>query len=147
MSISPSREDVPREALRAWQPEAERYLAVLLDRSDALRFACVGTADGRVLANAARANAHSTGDRIAAMTSSLVALSESFSKDALRSHCTHSVVSTGHGAIVVVRVPEPARGYVLSVASDGSELMALTLRSALDGADRLAQIIGGFAPR
>lgn len=115
-------------------------LELLLKRSSALRFACLGTADGRLLASV-NADAQSNGERIAAMTSSLLALSESFAKDALRGHCNYSVVATDHGSIVVVRVPHVGRGYMLSVGADGSELMALTLRAALDTAERLSRII------
>jgi predicted regulator of Ras-like GTPase activity (Roadblock/LC7/MglB family) len=120
--------------------QARECLERLLQHATALRFACLGTADGRLLASV-DADARSTGERIAAMTSSLLALSESFAKDALRSHCNYSVVATEHGSIVVVRVPHVGRGYMLSVGSDGSELMALTLRAALDAAERLAVII------
>lgn len=129
---------IDSEATRA---HAQALLEDVLKRSGSLRFACFGTADGRLFA-AASAEAHSTGERVAAMTSSLLALSESFAKDALRSTCTHSVVSTQHGAIVVVRVPHAGRGYMLSLGSDGSEVMALTLRTALDAADRLAHVLG-----
>lgn len=120
--------------------QARECLQRLLQSSNALRFGCLGTADGRLLASV-DADAQSSGERIAAMTSSLLALSESFAKDALRSHCSYSVIAADHGSIVVARVPHVGRGYMLSVGSDGSEVLALTLRASLDAAERLAVII------
>ena len=116
-------------------------LEALLGRSPALRFACVGTADGRLFAQATR-DGRTGGERIAAMTSSMLALGESFAKDALRGRCEYSVVSTHVGSIVVVRVPHRGRSYMLSVGSDGSEVLASTLRAALDASERIAAIVG-----
>lgn len=134
-----SPQDAPGERLRL---EVRADLEGLVRRSPALHFACVGTADGRLFADVRRDGAAS-GERIAAMTSSMLALGESFAKDALRGRCEYSVVSTEVGSIVVVRVPHHGRGYMLSVGSDGSEVLASTLRAALDSAERIAAIIGG----
>jgi predicted regulator of Ras-like GTPase activity (Roadblock/LC7/MglB family) len=134
-----SSQEVPAERLRL---DVRADLEALVRRSPALRFACVGTADGRLFAQVGRDGAVG-GERIAAMTSSMLALGESFAKDALRGRCEYSIVSTQVGSIVVVRVPHRARGYMLSVGSDGSEVLASTLRAALDSAERIAAIIGG----
>ena len=120
-------------------------LGALLQRAPALRFACVGTADGRSFAYTDR-NGSAGGERIAAMTSSMLALGESFAKDALRGFCEYSIVATPVGAIVVVRVPHRGRGYVLSVGSDSTEVLASTLRAALDGADRIGALIANAIP-
>ena len=120
---------------------AKADLEALLERSRALRFACVGTADGRLFAQAAREPGFG-GERIAAMTSSMLALGESFAKDALHARCDYSVISTGAGAIVVVRIAHHTKGYMLSVGSDRTEVLASTLRSALDAADRLSRLLG-----
>ncbi len=115
-------------------------LDALLARAPALRFACVCTSDGRLL-TCASTDDRLQGERLAAMTSSTLALCESFSKEALRSHCDYSVISTASGAIVVVRVPHAARRYMLSIAADDSQILASTLRSALDTAARIAAIV------
>lgn len=117
-----------------------RDLEELLNRSGALRFACVGTADGRLFAHAAR-DPEFIGERIAAMTSSMLALGESFAKDALQARCDYSVISTAAGAIIVVRIQHPKHGYMLSVGSDRSEVLASTLRAALDSSERIAAIL------
>lgn len=117
----------------------------LLARAPSLRFACLGTTDGRPFATAT-SNSNADANRVAAMTSSLLALSESFSRDALRANCTHSTISTQHGAIVTVRVPSARRIFVLSLGSDASEMMAMVLRRALDTADKLAGLLDCSAP-
>ena len=117
--------------------EVASDLENLMKRSPALRFACVGTADGRLLAKAGGGH----GDRLAAMTSSTLALGESFARDALGGRCDYSVVATSVGSIIIVRVPHPGTGYMLSVGSDGTEVLASTLRAALDCAGRIASIV------
>lgn len=112
-------------------------LESLLRRAPALKFACVGSADGRLLASVGSGN----GNRLAAMTSSMLALGESFARDALGSRCDYAVVSTSAGAIVIVRLPHQGTGYMLSIGSDGSEVLASTLRAALDTAARIAAIL------
>jgi predicted regulator of Ras-like GTPase activity (Roadblock/LC7/MglB family) len=76
--------------------------------------------------------------RVAAMTASALALSESFARSAVQSPCDYSVISTEGGAVVMVRVPAGDRALALSVGSDGSEVLAVTLRTALDTSRRIA---------
>jgi predicted regulator of Ras-like GTPase activity (Roadblock/LC7/MglB family) len=143
MAVVALRTDAPL-SFDVARASAKSSLKSLLERSPALRFACLGTADGRTFAHAAIEGV--TGpERIAAMTSSILALSESFAKDALRGNCNYSVVSTQHGSIIVVRVPVTRGSFMLSVGSDGSELVALTLRAALDEAERLVAILDADA--
>lgn len=132
-SASAAGNDTMRNACQA-------CLDALLARSPALKFACLGTVDGRLYA-CASSDSNAVAQRISAMASSLLALSESFSKDALRSHCTHSTISTEHGAIVTVRIPCSHRTHVVSVGADATENMAMTLRHALDVSEQLAAII------
>ena len=126
--------DAKKERVRG---EVQTELDALMKRSPALRFACVGTADGRLFAKAGSGS----GDRFAAMTSSMLALGESFARDAFGGRCDYSVVSTPIGSIVIVRVPHQGSGYMLSVGSDGTEVLASTLRAALDSAGRIASIV------
>ena len=101
-------------------------LESLLRRAPALKFACVGSADGRLLASVGAGS----GDRLAAMTSSMLALGESFARDALGGRCDYAVISTSVGAIVIVRLPHQGTGYMLSIGSDGTEVLASTLRGS-----------------
>lgn len=140
------KRDLPFGADSAADPmslrtRSQAILAGLLNRSHALKFACLSTVDGRVFAQASvrdEAAAH----RIAAMSSSLLGLSESFARDALRGSSSFTTISTEHGSIIVVRVPTPKRSHVLAIGADASDMMALTLRYALDTAAALAAVIG-----
>lgn len=114
----------------------------LLAQSPFVRFACVGTVDGRLYASPG--NAHS-GQRFAAMSSALVALSESFAREAMRSQCKYAMTVMDHGLIVSVRVPDHSNSYVFSLGSDHSESMAMVLRRALDSAGDIARILDSAA--
>lgn len=116
------------------------HFELLLQRNPALKFVCLCTADG-VLVEHESINQSMQADRIAAMTSSALALSESFSKEALLAGCNYSVIYSDAGSIVMVRVPAKNGAYTLSVGSDSSAVLAATLRTALDTAQRISTAI------
>jgi len=120
---------------------SQAILERLLDRSLALKFASLSTVDGRSFAQASARDDDAAAHRIAAMSSSLLALSESFAREALRGNSSFTTISTEHGAIVVVRVPTRKRNHVLAIGSDASDVMALTLRYALDAAAEISAAI------
>ncbi len=103
--------------------------------------AVVGTADGRAFAHAAQPGQRLEAARIAAIASSLLGLSESFSNEALGSRAHYNSIATARGTIVVVRVPTRAHGHVLCLWADQTENFAMTLRCALDGAEQVATLI------
>lgn len=122
----------------AVRERCKTHLAQVMADAPSIGFACIGTADGRMFA----ANHRSTDpQRIAAMASSLLALSESFSKEAMRSRCAYSLIVGEHGAIVIVRIPSKRNHYVLAVGADTTETIALTLRKALDTSTHVASIL------
>lgn len=110
-------------------------------------FACLGTVDGRAFAfarnDAGDADDGKAAQRMAAISCSLVALSESFSRESIRGNCNHALIASDHGNIIVVRVPSVSRAYVISVGADASDMQAVTLRRALDLSQDLASIIDG----
>ena len=121
----------------------QELLESLIRQTPSIAFACLGTVDGRSYAYASP-NDSGSQQRLSAITCSLLALSESFSKESIRSTCSHVTVSTeSGGSIILVRVPNKARTYALSIGSDASDLLATTLRNALDAAEGLARIIDG----
>ena len=103
--------------------------------------AVLGTADGRAFAHASQPGRELEAPRVAAIATSLLALSESFSKEALRSRAQYNSIATQHGTIIVVRVPTRANAHVLCLWADQSENLAMTLRIALDSAAKLADLI------
>lgn len=141
--MSPKATGVPAQA--AFHPPspalADRcqvHLERLLTQAPSIRFACISTADGRLFVSD---GAGGDAQRFAAMASSMLALSESFAKEALRSQCTHSTIVTRHGVIVTVRIPGNRGSYLLTLGADATDMMALVLRRALDASEQLAAIL------
>ena len=141
---SASKDGLPYAAIvgNAVQDQCTACLDRLVAESGSTLFACLGTVDGRLIAAHSSAQDNS---RLAAMACSLLALSESFAKEALRGNCMHSTVVTSQGVIVSVRVPASRRSYVLSIGADAGETMAMVLRHALDTAEKIAGILDSAA--
>lgn len=128
---------------QAGTPLAGRCLAqldALRARSEAFTFASLALVDGRVMCCSA-ANEGLQAARIAALSSSLLALAESFSREASLGGTRYTTVSSQDGNIVLVWVPSQARRHVLAVASDPGQNLAICLRWTLDTAARLAAIL------
>lgn len=127
---------------RANAPDDRLRLAVerLFERSRQTRFICIGTVDGHLVHFRSR-DPHVGADRIAAISSSVLALNETFGKESLASGAIYSLVVTHHGAVVTVRVASGSRRYALSLAADASETVALALRNALDAAEAVAPLL------
>lgn len=126
--------------------KCQATLDALLERSAGFRFASLSTVDGRSFAFAAnsqedKSDEQKSAPRFAAITSSLLALSESFAREALEAKCYYTAVSTDHGSLVTVRAPNRKRTYALSVCADPTENMAMTLRLTIDCAESLARIV------
>lgn len=118
----------------------ELRLQALLRRSDGLRFACLGTVDGRAWAFERRLGATDSA-RLSAISSSLLALCETFAREALSSRCQYNVINAEHGVVVTVRIPSRSSRFALSLGADDSETLAMVLRYALDAAQELAVVL------
>ena len=125
----------------ALQQECQAILDELMQRAPALVFASLATLDGRSFAHAAAGPDPAKQQRVAALSSSLFALSASFAKEALHSPCTYAAISTSSGSIVIVCVPTNKRMYALSTCADKTENMAMAMRLTLDTADVLARAL------
>lgn len=131
----------PQAPMPTVQSICIRALEATLASQPGVLAAVLGTADGRAFAHACRSGQRVEAPRIAAIATSLLALSESFSGEALRSRAEYNSIATPHGTIVVVRVPTEARAHVLCLWADQSENFAMTLRVALDTAAHVATLI------
>lgn len=123
--------------LSALQNQCTKVLGGLLSAYPSLEFASLSLLDGRTFAHkngVGAADAH----RVAAVTTSLLGLSESVAKEALTSSCKHSVIAADSGTIVTVRVPSRRRILALSVCAGPAENLATVLRKALDTAATVA---------
>jgi predicted regulator of Ras-like GTPase activity (Roadblock/LC7/MglB family) len=108
--------------------------------SDHTRFVCLSSVDGRLLGVAGSAD-RSVGQRIAAISSSLLGLAETFSREALRTTAKYNLISSTEGAIVVVRVPSSSHKFALALCADNTETVAFALRNALDLSESVARLL------
>jgi predicted regulator of Ras-like GTPase activity (Roadblock/LC7/MglB family) len=120
----------------------QRLLDSVAEEVSELTLASLTALDGRTRAHTSR---HDSLDaqRIAAVTSSLLALSESVTKETSVGGCQHSTITAEHGYIVVVRVPAGTDNLALAVGADQSAQLSLALRLTLDIAGGLASIVDG----
>lgn len=104
------------------------------------RFVCLSSVDGRLLGIAGNGD-RTLGQRVSAMSSSLLGLAESMSRETVRDTARYNLVASGQGSIVLVRVPSASSKFVLALCADSVETVALALRNALDIADAAARFL------
>lgn len=127
--------------LAARVPAIEQALASRLAETSGVLGVVVGTADGRALAHAGASSEEFQPARIAAIASSLLALSESFSRETLGGTTRYSSVATSHGSILMVRVPGKSASQVLCLWADAKQNLGMALNTALGMAARVAGIV------
>lgn len=128
---------LPLEAVRT---ACTSRLSALCSLSIAVVFASISTVDGRAFAHVTHENTI-VGSRISALTSSLLALCHSLSKEGLLGQCEYGSISSNGGSIVLVRVPTAHRMFTLSIGADSTENIATVLRNTLDLAHSLREIL------
>lgn len=130
----------PQEATALMQTrkECQQTLEALIARTPAIVFASLGTVDGRSFAHADAPGRQANAPRAAAIMSSLMGLVESFGRESLDSTAQYNSIATKHGSIVLVRVPSKGKLHTLCLCADASEILAMTIRAALDTAEQLA---------
>ncbi|MBN8741714.1 MAG: hypothetical protein BGP24_16585 [Lysobacterales bacterium 69-70] len=115
-------------------------LNALLGRLPALRFASLSTVDGRAVLAAGRLTDTAV-ERVAAVSSSLLALGEAFARETAGSAYRHTTITADDGLIVVARVPSSRQRLALAVGCDHGGNLALLLGCALDSAAALTRIV------
>lgn len=135
-ALDPARVQQRKQACAA-------LLSSLIAQSPSVTFAGLSSVDGRLVASAA-GSTHADVDpqRVSALTSSLLALSESFAREVRGGRCTHATVSMEAGSVVTVRIPTARQLHVLSVCTDQSANLAMALRWTLDTARKIADVLG-----
>lgn len=129
--------------MAALSPVIRQVLDARLLLSPGLLGVVVGSADGRALAHAGASGSTFQPARVAAVASSLLALSESFSRETLASEAQYGTIATLRGSIMLVRVPSKRSAHVLCLWADDSHNLAMTLRAALDMASHVAHALDG----
>lgn len=136
-----SKGETVSKTVAAVQKKCQEILEAAMSSNSSVVFAALSTVDGNSFAHASNRQ-EVVASRIAAMSSSLLALSESLSKESLDGMCSYNAISTNYGSIVTVRVPTPRRLHALSLCTDTSENMAMAMRLSFDTAEKLAKVFG-----
>ena len=130
------------ESIDALRSKCESLLDSAIGNYPAIVMACMARVDGVAYASA-RAETASTVDvhRASAICSSLLALSESFSRETLQAQCLHTTITTDHGSIVTVRIPSNTKMFALCLCCDSSANLAMTLHVAVETSKALGELI------
>lgn len=121
-------------------PPYAGHLQAFFATSPAMELVSLCYVDGRPLATIGEAS-RDQAERVAAMASSFLALSETFSKETSHGRCSYATITSAQGLIVAVRVPSPRPLYVLCAAASRSDNLAMVLRRTLDCAESLASVL------
>ncbi len=114
-------------------------LAAALKTDQQNTFLCLGRLDGRPVMLVRRTNS-TNANNVSALGCSLLALSETFAKEAVEGEADYSLVSTRAGSLVTVRVRLEPEDFVLSLGTDGSNTIGAALRAGLDCAKALSEL-------
>jgi len=124
----------------AASPYVDLFTRLMADSNSVLGMV-LASVDGHARASLFKQGHDKQAARIAAITSSVLALSESFSVETLQSKVECNSVITNGGVIITVRVPSADRALALSVWADKSDNFATILRFTRDTAQKLAVLV------
>ncbi|MBX3725326.1 MAG: roadblock/LC7 domain-containing protein [Xanthomonadales bacterium] len=114
----------------------EKRLNHALSGQSDIDLLCLASVDGRAIACVQRTGANPA--RVAAMTATLMSVSESLSRELDGSGVEHALLSLRHGVVVSRRLGDRTGIFTLSALGRGTTNLALALRFTLDLADSLA---------
>lgn len=114
----------------------DRELADVCQQYPEISVAVVATADARLISM--RSSIMQDGNRIAAMTGSLLGLCEALSRELAGGGCQSTVVSMEHYTCIVVRIADSRHPLSLAIGVGHNILLALSRRVALDLAKRIS---------
>ena len=112
-------------------------LEALVTRTLGVDSAAVVTGDGFEVAAVLREGV--AGERLAAMVSSLLALSEAVALELGMNGCRNVIVETEAGAVVTLRIPASGRELLMSVLCSDAASLGSVLYAARDTARTLGQ--------
>lgn len=121
------------------QPVCEHctaLLAAFVDDTRGIDAAMLSTLDGCPLATAGRIGFEHT--RIAAISSSMLALAEACARELGQPTCRHAIVDSGQGLTIVLRVASPGGDRVLTTVGDADASLGLLFSHSRQLAQRLA---------
>lgn len=143
MRIFPEN-SAPRPAARTvlnMIPSCQVVLRTLLEECPGVHGAIMAKVDGQVSAQTFQEGREPEAARIAAVSSSLLALSETFGNEALGGGARYNSIVTDRGCLVIVRVPSRKSTHTLCAWTDQHKSFAMTLHFALETAKQLGYVL------
>jgi predicted regulator of Ras-like GTPase activity (Roadblock/LC7/MglB family) len=126
-------------------PFCEQEVARLCGNHSEISLAVVATADARLVT--CHSGRTQDGNRIAAMTGSLLALCETLSNELSGGSCRSAVVTMDEYTCVIAHVTGIHQSLVLAVGVRQNVMLALARRLTLDLAERLSMQLKTFEVR
>ncbi|MBT2116903.1 hypothetical protein KK141_05110 [Dyella sp. LX-66] len=136
-----SEPQTPRDRL----PRAicDSVLTRLCAANSDVGFALISTRDALVVSH--RAHAQIDPSRLAAMTSSIIAICESLSQEFDGGHCQSVCLSMSGYTCVIAHIPANQHSLALAIGVRGEVLLARARRLTLDVAERVATSLNALA--
>lgn len=125
-----SRDRLPRAI-------CESSLTQLCANHPEVSLALITTTDAHVVSH--RSHASLDAARIAAMTSSIIAICESLSSELDGGGCQSASISMGEYTYVIAHIPTPQQSLALAIGVTHEFLLARARRLTLDLAERIAR--------
>lgn len=120
----------------SFKSRCEGVLNACLDKHTEVDVLSVSSVDGRNFACMQRGGLQP--GRIAALSATLMSVSESLAKEVGGGSVDHALLSLRQGVVVSRRLADRTGIFTLSLIGRGSINLALALRTAIDVSDRLA---------
>lgn len=131
------------QKMAALRTICDRELAELCQNYPEISLAVVATADARLISMCS--SLERNGNRIAAMTGSLLGLCETLTSELSAGACQSIVVSMDTYTCIVVRIADPRHPLALAIGVGHNIMLALSRRVAVDLAERIARHIQTIA--
>lgn len=126
-------------ASAAFKSRCDSVLGDYLKRHPEIDVLSVSSVDGRSVVCQQRGDLQPS--RIAALSATLMSVSESLSKEVDGDGVDHALLSLKQGVVVSRRLPDRTGIFTLSLFGNRSLNLALALRAAIDVADALTAVI------
>ena len=128
----------PNKPLRAHPelaPRCEAYLQKLVSSTSGVIAALVVTSDGFEVASVLHNDL--SPEKMAAMTSSMLALGEAVLSEANLNDCQNVVIESNGGLIIMLAIGDPKKELLLSVITNGQAMLGQVLWAARQCCERV----------
>jgi uncharacterized protein len=120
----------------------QRHIDRLVEAHAQIDGALVSTVDGFEMAS--RVNGEVSAARLAAMTSSFLALAEAISEESAVGTCRDLVIDAKSGRVLLMEISRGTQKFVLTVLCDNSETLGQVLWAARSCRELIARELGEY---